>query len=76
MSATAIEIPAAVPARNLLDKRDVIKKTRMAESSIWRREHHGDFPKRIRIGGKCYWLEHEVDAWIDAQAATREMVEC
>jgi prophage regulatory protein len=31
------------------------------------------FPKRIRIGAnRVGWLEHEVDAWIEARAAERE----
>ena len=42
---------------------------------LGRLEKAGLFPKRIQLGpnGRVAWLEHEIDAWIEARAAAREV---
>ena len=38
-----------------------------------RLEQDGKFPRHVRIGeNRIGWLEHEVDAWIEARAAERD----
>jgi prophage regulatory protein len=41
-----------------------------------RLEKTGQFPRRVRIGegrfAQIFWLESEVDAWIEAWAAARD----
>lgn len=42
---------------------------------IMRLEAEGKFPARVQVGGnRVAWLEHEVDAWIEARAAERGKV--
>lgn len=39
---------------------------------LMRLEKAGLFPRRVQLGAnKVGWLEHEVDAWIEARAAQR-----
>jgi prophage regulatory protein len=56
----------------VLRKSDLRKKVRLSDATIWRREHEGDFPKRLNLGGAAVgWLESEVDAWLQKKAAER-----
>jgi prophage regulatory protein len=37
-------------------------------------ERRGDFPKRVRLGARKYgYIEDEIDAWLKARAALREI---
>ncbi|MCX7122721.1 MAG: AlpA family phage regulatory protein [Gammaproteobacteria bacterium] len=50
----------------ILRKPQVIKMTGLSDSSIWRREHEGEFPKRRRLGLRAVgWYYDEVVAWIE-----------
>ena len=41
-------------------------------SHIWRLEHSGKFPKRIRLGGnRVAWLQSEVENWVEDKIAAR-----
>jgi prophage regulatory protein len=43
--------------------------TGLSRSTIWRLEHAGAFPRRIRISlNVVAWLENDVVAWIQAKA--------
>jgi predicted DNA-binding transcriptional regulator AlpA len=33
----------------------------------WLRDPRRDFPKPLRLGGRRYWREAEVRAWVEAQ---------
>lgn len=49
---------------------EVKRRTTLSTSEIYRRLEAGTFPKQIRLGAKAVaWLEHEVQAWIDARIA-------
>lgn len=49
---------------------EVKRRTTLSTSEIYRRLEAGSFPRQIRLGAKAVaWLEHEVDAWIDARVA-------
>ena len=40
---------------------------------LGRLERGGQFPRRITLSpGRVAWLEHEIDAWLEARAAARE----
>ncbi|MCU7833680.1 MAG: AlpA family phage regulatory protein [gamma proteobacterium symbiont of Taylorina sp.] len=42
------------------------KLTGLSDSTIWRLEKKGDFPKRRKITARLVgWLKTEVDAWIE-----------
>ena len=49
---------------------EVKRRTTLSTSEIYRRLEAGTFPKQIRLGAKAVaWIEHEVQAWIDARVA-------
>lgn len=53
---------------NVLIKLPVVKqRTCLSTSEIYRRIEDGTFPKQIKLGARAVaWLDHEVQAWIDA----------
>jgi prophage regulatory protein len=60
----------------LLRLPDVEARTGLKHSAIYQRIAEGEFPRQVPLGPKAVgWLEHEVDAWIDARAAERDGVE-
>ena len=44
----------------------------ISDMTLWRREHDTSselpFPKPIYIKGRKYFWDHELDAWVEAQA--------
>ena len=45
----------------------VVKMTGLSQTTIWRREKDGEFPKRRRLGPTLVaWRSDEVAAWIEA----------
>ena len=50
---------------------EVRRKVPVTRQTIENWEKAGEFPKRIRIGGRVFWLLSEVDDWIDRQADKR-----
>lgn len=48
---------------------DVIRKTGLSRSEIYRRVKESRFPKQIRLSYRVsVWREIDVDRWIEAQA--------
>jgi prophage regulatory protein len=42
---------------------------------LWRLEKAGKFPKRVPISpSRVAWVEQEIDAWIKARVAARDVV--
>ena len=55
---------------------EVVNRTGLSRSTIYRAEALGQFPKHVKIGEHASgWLAHEVDAWIAAHVATRDSKE-
>ena len=53
---------------NILRFSAVSHKTGLSRTTIWRRERSGDFPPRIRLGGRSVgWLDSEVEAWLESR---------
>lgn len=52
---------------------EVIKRTALSRSSVWRRVKDGAFPKPFHLGhGRAVaWLSSDIDTWLKAQAAIR-----
>ena len=51
---------------------EVISKTGLSRSTIYFQISKGNFPKGVPIGDHARgWLNHEIDAWIEARAALR-----
>jgi prophage regulatory protein len=52
-------------AERLLRTNEVLDRTGLGRTTVWRMERAGQFPPRRQIGGGIVgWLESEVDAWI------------
>ncbi|KVQ70022.1 MULTISPECIES: helix-turn-helix transcriptional regulator [Burkholderia cepacia complex] len=58
--------------KRVLRIEDACIKVGMPRSSFYRAVALGELPKPIKLGAKASgWLEHELDAFIDARAAAR-----
>ncbi|WP_080708255.1 helix-turn-helix transcriptional regulator [Bordetella bronchiseptica] len=54
---------------------DVCAKIALSRTSLWRLCKHSDFPQPIQLGGRVAgFLEHEIDEWLERQAAQRPSV--
>ena len=53
-------------ARNIIRKREVLRRTGLSDTTIWRHEKRGDFPARVQLteAGVVGWFEDEIDRWI------------
>lgn len=52
----------------LLKRSEVVKKTALSASQIYRLMHAGEFPKAVQLSERSVaWVEHEVDAWIESR---------
>ena len=55
----------------LLRLPDLIARGLGSRSSIYVRMERGEFPRPVKIGRLNGWLEHEIDAWIEARVSER-----
>ena len=52
----------------LLRTNEIIRRTGLSRSTLWRLEGEGKFPKRRQIGpGSVGWVECEIDEWIKSR---------
>ena len=46
-------------------EKQVCAKTQLSRSTLYRKEHAGEFPQRIRLGAASVgWLVSEIDGWL------------
>jgi prophage regulatory protein len=57
--------------RKLLDLRAVLARVPISRARLYQLVKAGEFPRQVRVGGRAFWLEHELDAWISALAEQR-----
>ena len=56
-----------------LRKAEVFRRTGMSDTTVWRKEKAGEFPKRVKITGKIVgWDEAEIEAYQQALLAERD----
>ena len=66
------EVSATPPTNRIIRKPELLARVPLSDTTIWRMEKDGKFPRRIRLGGNsCGWLESEVAAWIQGRADSR-----
>jgi prophage regulatory protein len=54
--------------RILLSLRQVIERTGLSGTTIWRMENRGEFPARVQISeNRVGWYEDEIDEFIDSR---------
>jgi len=52
----------------------VIAKTGLSRTTIYNRISLNEFPKPIKLGPRAVgWLNHEINDWIDAMGAMRDL---
>jgi len=52
----------------ILREREVVNRTGLSRSTIWRYERSGEFPPRVRITERTMgWLESDVTTWIESK---------
>ena len=57
----------------LLQLAEVAARTCLSKSTIYELIRKGSFPKSVPLTARNRgWLEHEIDAWIEARAAVRD----
>lgn len=50
-----------------------LKGIKFSDTHIWRLIRAGDFPKPLKIGNRNHWVEAEIDAYVEAKLAQREI---
>lgn len=64
------------PFRNLLLRSEVIARTRLSQTTLWRLVRAGDFPRPVNLGTRrVAWFEDEIDQWITTRPATKNAVD-
>ncbi len=58
-------------AERFLPLREVLARTSLSRSTIYRLVSEGTFPKSIALGARRAWLESEISAWQEARIAER-----
>jgi len=49
----------------LLTRKEVLAKTKLSRTTLFKLEQAGDFPKHFMLTPRCAaWFEDEVDAWL------------
>jgi prophage regulatory protein len=65
-------LPTLDRSKRLLPWPEVERRVPYTRQHLSRLEKLDLFPKRVQVGGnRVAWLEHEVDAWIEARASER-----
>lgn len=60
----------------LIRKAEVLEKTQVSASTIYKLEREGQFPKHFMISARCaVWYEADIDAWI-AQRSAQPAAHC
>ena len=55
----------------LLNLRDVMSRTSLSRTTIYRMMARAQFPASIALGGRVAWIDEEVEDWIAARIAAR-----
>jgi predicted DNA-binding transcriptional regulator AlpA len=61
----------AKPRLRLLSRREMLERVPLSYPTVWKKMIDGDFPRSREIGGKCAWLESEIDDWISNRPLVR-----
>lgn len=55
-----------------LSKKAVREKVGLSNATIDRMEKDGRFPKRVTIGFRVFWVEAEIEAWMQLRIIARD----
>ena len=65
------EVLSAAPIALL--RRDVCRITALPRSSLYALIRRGEFPRPAKLGTRSIWLSNEVEVWLQAKFAAREV---
>ncbi|HDY8039953.1 TPA: AlpA family transcriptional regulator [Vibrio vulnificus] len=55
-----------------LKLKEVMEKTALSRSAIYRKMNDGEFPESVSLGERAIaWVESEVDEWMEERLQTR-----
>ncbi|EJR0961158.1 TPA: AlpA family phage regulatory protein [Vibrio parahaemolyticus] len=58
-----------------LKLKEVMQKTALSRSAIYRKMDEGSFPKSVSLGDRAVaWIESEVEEWMEERLQTRVVV--
>lgn len=62
------EVPSKPAIRRFIRLREVLHRTGLGRSTIYRWMNEGRFPRSVHLGGRSVaWIEHEIDQWLQDQ---------
>lgn len=63
----------AAPAdtKRFLRIKQVLERVPVSRNTIYRMMNKGEFPKNVEIGSVSFWIEREVDEWMDSKVSAR-----
>lgn len=62
--------PRKAAIRRFVRLREVLHRTGLGRSTIYRWMDEGKFPKSVHLGGRSVaWIEHEIDEWLHDQCS-------
>jgi prophage regulatory protein len=51
----------------LIGRKELLERVPLSYATVWKKMRTGEFPRSRDIGGKCAWIESEIDKWIAAR---------
>lgn len=70
---TNLNIPASIQGPRLLSRRQIRQLIPASDMTLWRWERDGLFPRHVSINGRNYWLQAEVDEWLELRSQERHV---
>lgn len=64
---TTIPLTPAATWQGIVSSKEVTTKFGRPLTVLIQAADRGQFPAPVRLRGKCYWLECELNAWLNAQ---------
>ena len=60
--------PPATRRPIILQRRQVLERAGLSNSTVWRLQQRGDFPKPVQLSpGRVGWHERDVDNWVQSR---------
>ena len=54
----------------ILQRPQVLERTGLSNTTVWRLQQRGDFPKPVQLSpGRVGWHERDVDNWVQSRRA-------
>lgn len=72
MQTSDVKQVTALPPDRLLRFPQVHAKTNVGRTKTYELVNAGEFPAPIKVGAASFWVEREIDAWIEQKIAARD----